>query len=378
MALAFVERSSTPLPWRRMQWRRRGLVGKHRLNPLEELPEAPSDRGCEVGWTDRESWRRLATGGAVHRTRGSVLPHLTPRLAPTLGTAGALFLLGHDLLRHGPGSNEGQLHHPNRTAAVAAGLRIGERPVADDAGGDRVAAGTPLGPPGDAHARSEDGRAHLTARTPGTEGELGDDEPAQHVRSPACAEAGLGEGSQERAADCGEALVGEDLDFGRVTGVGHKRGLSVEPPGPLEGGRGSGYAGCTVRSSVGSDPGQAPRVASFLDRIRATGAADRRTTTTPHGGGRARGGCAWKRRTPPPGFPQVGRKVSEQAFPCPSRSSRKPFGGFGSHGGSNPPLSALSTGCRTTIGIRWSVLSDGVSVWNRSGPLPGAWVFPIS
>ena len=213
------------------------------------------------------------------------MTHLSPCLAPTLGTASALFLHGHDLLRHGTGSNEGQFHHSNRAATVAARLRIRKRPVTDDAGGHCVTPGAPLGPPGDAHARRERGRTDLTARTPRAEGELGDHEPAQYVRRPACAEAGLGEGGQECAAHGCEPLVGEHLDLGRVAGVGHKRGLSAEPPGPLEGGRGSEYAGCTVRSSVGTDPGQAPRVASFLGRIRPARGADHRGGRRPTVGG---------------------------------------------------------------------------------------------
>ncbi len=58
----------------------------------------------------------------------------------------------------------------------------------------------------------------VTARA---EGELGDDEPAQHVGGPAGAEAQLGERGQERPTDGGESLVGENLDLGRVAEVVH-------------------------------------------------------------------------------------------------------------------------------------------------------------
>jgi hypothetical protein len=71
----------------------------------------------------------------------------------------------HHLLSNGPGAYKGELDHSNRAAAVAARLGVGERPVANDSGGDRVTAGAPLRPTGHAHTCGESSRAHLAARS---------------------------------------------------------------------------------------------------------------------------------------------------------------------------------------------------------------------
>ena len=165
-------------------------------------------------------------------------PRARPLGTPALGAARAFLLDGRHLLRDGARAHEGELDDAHGSAAVPARLRIGKRPVADDAGAHGVASGAPLRPPGDAHALGERDRAHLSARSPGTQGELGNDEPAQHVGNTAGAEARLGERGEKRTADRGEALVGEDLDLCGVAEAGHVvLTSSMEPTGVLEHGR---------------------------------------------------------------------------------------------------------------------------------------------
>jgi len=165
---------------------------------------------------------------------------LQPRalLATTFRPARALILQGRHFLRNGAGTHEGEFDHPDGAAPVATRLGIGERPVADDAGAHGVASGAPLRPPRDAHARCESGRPYLSPGSPRTEGELGDYEPAQHVRSPTSAEARIGERDEEHTADRRKALVGEDLDLSGVAEVGHAAlASSMEPTNVLEHGR---------------------------------------------------------------------------------------------------------------------------------------------
>jgi hypothetical protein len=100
------------------------------------------------------------------------------------------------LLRHGASPHERELHHPHRTAAVAARMWIGKRRVTDNASAHCVPASPPFRPTGDAHARRERRRAHLTPGPPGAEGEVSNDEPAQHVGAAAGTQARLRQARQ--------------------------------------------------------------------------------------------------------------------------------------------------------------------------------------